>query len=245
MLPIEWKKDGNNLQEPTLEFLTKIEEFKKDWAKSYKNISNENTPKIDGDGKEIIKEKGNTGQKYIIDAYMHECLDKHFPGWSWEMAAPLHFLGAEWVVAQGHLKIIDEHLLVFNVTPPYRVYYGVDSVRIQYSKDKPHTPDNIVDVGDNCKSANTAAMKVAINRLTHIGDDIYGKRIEEEGAGSLEDIMELGGSKASNAFYKKLSEKHWLIGKVKEVLKKEGIITNDISEIKDYKVAIEILEKKY
>ena len=75
---------------------------------------------------------------------MRECLDKHFPGWSWEAAAPLHFLGAEWVVAQGHLIIVDEHLIAFGIQPPIRKFYGVDSVRIQYGQGKPHTPENIV-----------------------------------------------------------------------------------------------------
>ncbi len=225
------------------EFYEKVYEFKKDWKEVYKNISDENTPKIDGTGKEIIKDKGTTGQKYIINTYMIDCLDKHFPGWSWEMAAPLNFLGAEWIVAQGNLKIIDEHLLAFGIIPPYRTFYGVDSVRIQYGKDKPHTPDNIVDVGDNCKSANTLAMVTAINRLTHIGDDIYKRRIEEEGAGSLEDIIMSGGNSASTAFYKYTDSKHWMMSKIKEVLKtKAGI--NELSEIKDFGLAKQILDKE-
>ena len=166
------------------EFLKKVEGFKRDWTKHYKKVSKEKTPDVDGTGNKIICKRPD-GYDYIIEAYMRDCLDKHFPGWSWEMAAPLHFLGSEWVVAQGHLVIIDEHLLAFGITPPVRKFYGVDSVRVQFGRDKLHTPENIVDVGDNCKQASTAALKYAINRLTHIGDDVYGKRIEEQGMGTL------------------------------------------------------------
>ena len=50
-------------------------------------------------------------------------------------------------------------------------------------------PENIIDVGDNCKQAVSAAFKYAINRLTNIGDDIYGKRMDLEGAGTIDSIM--------------------------------------------------------
>jgi hypothetical protein len=198
---------------------------------------------LDGNGKVIIADKGNTGYKYIPEYYIRNCLDRHFPGWSWEMAAPLQFLGAEWVVAQGNLKIIDEHLLVFNIVPPYRAFYGTDAVRIQYKKDMPHELTNLIDIGDNCKSANTLALVYAVNRLTHIGDDIYGKQVETEGMGSLEDIINSNTDKASDAFYKYITSKHWLISRVKEVLKKEANI-NELTGIKDYKVAKELLDKE-
>lgn len=191
-------------------FFEKVKAFKKDWRKVYKEISQEKTPQVDGRGRQIIRKRGD-GKDYIEEVWMRECLDKHFPGWSWEMAAPLHFLGSEWVVAQGHLIIIDEHLLPFGIHPPIRRYYGVDSVRIQYRADKPHTQENIVDVGDNCKSANTAAMKLAINRMCHIGDDVYGKRVEEEGAGSQEEyettVLETGNrEEQKKVFVKKAND---------------------------------------
>lgn len=224
------------------EFSEQVETFKKDWKRVYEDISKETTPKLDGNGKEVVKNKGDTGYKYIIDSYMHDCLDKHFPGWSWEMAAPLQFLGAEWVVAQGNLKIIDEHLLAFGIIPPYRTYYGVDAVRVQYPKNQQHVVENIIDIGDNCKQANTNAMKAAINRLTHIGDDIYGRVIENEGAGSLEDIIISGSDKAKDAFYKYIDSKHWLWSKVKEVLKAKANI--ELTEIKDFGAAKELLDKE-
>lgn len=173
----------------TQEFLEKAEAFRAEWYKRYESISHMETPEVDGKGVKIIRKRPD-GYNYIEEEYMRSMLDKHFPGWSWEMAAPLHFLGAEWVVAQGHLIIIDEHLLAYGVQPPVRKFYGTDSVRIQFKHGAPHTAENIVDVGDNCKQANTAAMKYSVNRLCRIGDDVYGKRREYEGAGSYDSIVE-------------------------------------------------------
>jgi len=226
--------EHNTAIEPySKEFLAKINAFKKDWYNFYKKISKEKTPEVDGTGKKIIREKGNTGYDYIEESYMRLCLDKHFPGWSWEAAAPLHFLGAEWVVAQGHLCIIDQHLLAFNINPPIRKFYGVDSVRIQYRQNSVHTdPKNIVDVGDNCKQANTSAMKYAINRLTHIGDDVYGKRMEDEGAGSFEDLATMESTSSDikqKAFNELVKSKRVPWSKVFEVLGVKGM-----SEITDY-----------
>ena len=75
-------------------------------------------------------------------------------------------------------------------------------------------------------------MKYAINRLTHIGDDIYGKRIEEEGAGSLEDLVTMEGATPdikAKAFNELVKSKHMTWSKVFEVLEIKGL-----SEIKDY-----------
>ncbi|MBA7499213.1 hypothetical protein ES704_01953 [subsurface metagenome] len=196
------------------EFLDKVKTFKKDWYNSYKKIGKEETPRVDGTGKKIIDKKGN--YDYIVVAYMVECLDKHFPGWSWEMAAPIQFLGSEWVVAQGTLSIIDEHLIAFSFNPPIRKFYGCNAARIMYGTGKTHTVENIIDIGNNVKAANTEAMKVAINRLTHIGDDVYGKRIEEEGAGSYEDT--LATSAGASSFGELLKQNRILWGEALQIL---------------------------
>jgi len=219
------------------ELQKRIEAFRKDWYQSYKRISKQKTPTYDGLGKQVVKKRPD-GKDYIDDAWMSDRLNKYFPGWSWEAAAPLHFLGSEWVVAQGCLAIIDERLLAFGINPPVRKFYAVDSVRIQYKRDAPHTPENIIDVGDNCQSAVTGAKKRAINRLCGIGDDIYGKRIEEEGAGTLEDII-AGSTKAStNVQYKAFTD--WLAKHkvpVGEALRILGI--KNMQQIKDFKKAQE------
>jgi hypothetical protein len=100
---------------------------------------------------------------------------------------------------------------------------------------------NIVDVGDNCKQANTAAMKYAINRLTHIGDDIYGKRIEEQGAGSLEDVVVMTGDRsvAQKAFNELVQKKRIPYSKVFELL---GV--KSMAEITDYGQAYNTLKQK-
>jgi len=174
----------------TPEFQLQLKAFTEKWYRRYEDISHEKTPQVDATGKEIVRKKGNTGFDYIEESYMRNQLDKHFPGWTLDMAAPLHFLGAEWVVAQVMLVIVDPSLLAFGINPPVRKFYGTDSVRIQYNKGQPHTPEYIVDIGDNCKQAVTSAMKFAINRMCHIGDDIYGKRLEMDGAGTTIDVIE-------------------------------------------------------
>ena len=208
---------------------SKVKDFNKDWRKTYKSISKEKTPQVDGSGKKIIDKKGNFD--YITAAYMVECLDKHFPGWSWEPFAPIQFLGSEWVVAQGVLCILDYKLLAFGIQPPYRRFYGCNAVRITYKKDEKHTVENIIDVGNNVKAANTEAMKVAINRLTHIGDDVYGKRIEEEGAGSLEDVVMSSGGATDFGRWIQDNKLRWSdVFKTLEVEK--------IEDIEDFKEAI-------
>lgn len=171
------------------ETAAKIQAFRADWTSYYKNISEEKTPMIDGNGEKIIGKRGD-GFLYVEEEYIRAKLDQYFPGWSWEMAAPINILGAEWAVAQGHLIIIDEHLMEFGINPPVRRFYGTDAIRIQYGQGKPHTADNIVDVGDACKQACTAALKYAANRMCHIADDVYKKQIQLDNAGTIDSIME-------------------------------------------------------
>jgi hypothetical protein len=178
----------NELMPYSMEFILNCAELKKAMFKEYDKISGETTPELDGSGNRIINNRPD-GKQYIPESYMRTKLTELFPGWSWEMAAPLQFLGAEWIVAQGHLIIIDEHLINFGIVPPYRKFYGTDSVRIQYKKDAPHNNDNIIDIGDNAMSAVSGAFKRAINRLTGIGDDVYRKRIDLDGSGSQEFVI--------------------------------------------------------
>lgn len=213
----------------SVDFIEKIKDFKREWSNKYSEISREKTPDIDGNGKKIINKKGN--YKFIEDSYMRSCLDKHFPGWSVEMAAPLTFLGDRWVVAQIHLIILDEFLIPFGINPPLRKYYGVDSVRIQYQSDMPKNSDTIIDVGDNCKQAVTAATKVAINRLTRIGDDVYGKQSEFVGAGNYEDIARSGGVLE---FSRWIQSHKWTFSEIFKILE-----INSLEEIKNFEFAID------
>jgi len=237
------KDDINN--EPTQpialyspEFLDKIKQFKDDMHKFYTDIGKEKTPEYDASGRKII-EKRPDGYDYIIEGYMRKKLDQYFPGWSWEQGI-IQFLG-EWIVTSAHLVIIDEHLLAFNIQPPVRRFFGSGADRIQFKRDKPHTQENVVDIDKNVATSNTKALKRAINRLTNIGDDVYGKRIDEEGAGSLEEVIMATDqpSKAKDMFMKYVDSKKVLVSKVCTLL---GI--KSLGEIKDYQQAFQTLKEK-
>jgi hypothetical protein len=227
-------KQNNNVTLYSPEFIERVQQLKKDMHKFYTDIGEEATPLLDSEGRKIVDRRPD-GKNYIIEAYMRKKLDQYFPGWSLEMAQGLHFLGAEWVVAQVKLCIIDEHLIAFGIIPPMRIFYGVDSVRIQFKKDQPHTPENIIDVGDNCKQAVSAAFKYAINRLTNIGDDIYGKRMDLEGAGNIDTIMSNVNTNDTTA--QKMFNDYCSNKKIRPSVVFKILNISDYSEITDYKEA--------
>lgn len=220
--------------EYSAEFLERIRQLKADIHRKYVEIGAEETPQYDGAGTQIVKKRPD-GYDYIIEAYMRKKLDQHFPGWSWERpAGQLHFLGGEWVIGEGDLVIIDEYLVAFNIIPPLRRYHGTAAARIRYKSGATHTVENIIDVDIDVASANSRAFKRSINRLTNIGDDIYGKRIEEEGAGSIEEIIMMteDSSQAQAMFHRYLGENHILVSKACAICS-----VRNIGEIKDYKEA--------
>jgi hypothetical protein len=186
------------LPPPDAEFLERAKQLGEEMYHHYKKISHEETPRYDGSGRKIV-DKRPDGFDYIIEGYMRERLNLHYPGWSWERGG-LQFLGSEWVVADGELVIPDTRLLGLGIIPPVRKYWAGGAARIQYRKDAPHTAENVVDISNNIKGAVSAAFKKAINSLTGIGDDVYGKRIDEEGMTS--DIADLfTGSAADIALF--------------------------------------------
>lgn len=223
------------------EFLKQIKQFKDDMHKFYTDIGAEKTPEYDASGRKIIQKRPD-GYDYIIEGYMRKKLDQYFPGWSWERpTGQLYFLGSEWVIGEGDLVIIDERLLAFNINPPLRRYHGTAAARIRYKSGKAHTIENIVDVDIDVASANSRALKRSINRLTNIGDDVYGKRIDEEGAGSLEEIIMATDepSKAKDIFNKYIKDSHILVSKVYTIL---GV--KSLDEIADYQQAFLTLKEK-
>lgn len=244
--PIEYSED----------FLERIRQLKADMHEKYVKIGAEPTPLYDGEGREIIRHRPD-GYDYIIEGYMRKKLDQYFPGWSWEHGT-IQFLG-EWIVTSGHLVIIDEYLLAFGIRPPLRQFFGSGADRIQFKTETkpdgrggtakvslPHVAENVVDVDKNVATSNTKALKRAINRLTNIGDDVYGKRIEEEGAGTLEEILSGGGgviakSVQEQAFAKLLRERKVLVSRACKILD-----IDSLAEITDYGEAMrkikEVLE---
>jgi len=233
------KKTTDNL--PTFysqEFLDRIKQFKTDMHKFYTEIGAEETPKYDGAGREIIKKRPD-GYDYIIEGYMRKKLDQYFPGWSWEEGT-IQFLG-EWIVTSAHLVIIDEHLLAFNINPPVRRFFGTGADRIQFKREMAHTAEYVVDIDKNVATSNSKALKRAINRLTNIGDDVYGKRIEEEGAGSLEEIIMATDepNKAKAMFMKYIGDRHTLVSEVLKILE-----VKSLEDIEDYQQAYKTLKEK-
>jgi hypothetical protein len=244
-----------------------IQDLKSEMVAFYKSISNEVTPQVDGSGMKIIDQKpdGFGGSlDYIIEAYMRDRLNHHFPGWSWEQGQ-IQLMGSEWVLVSGHLVILDEHLLAFGKNPPERRFFGTGAARIQFktcgckreTKNKrpdpncsdcngtgklPHIPENVIDIDKNVKSANSSALKVAINRLCGIGDDVYRKRIDEDGMGTVEqyetNLLEEP-SGALKGFDAKVKRAKLRYSDVFAVLEVKGM-----SEITDFKAAWEIVQKK-
>ncbi len=173
-------------------FIEKVSALKEEMYQKYLEISREKTPEYDVTGNKIIKKRPD-GLDYLEEGYMRSKLDKHFPGWSWK-DGQIQLLGSEWLLSNGHLYIIDEYLLAFGIIPPYRIFFSTGAARIQFKKGMEHIAENVVDIDKNISAANSNALKRSINRLCHIGDDIYGKRIDDEGAGTMEEVMSNAGS---------------------------------------------------
>lgn len=224
----------NNFQLVTREFIEKVAAFKQDWSAVYDEISGSATPRIDGNGKKIV-DKRPDGKDYIVASYMASALDRHFPGWSWERASGFQFLGSEWIAADGTLSIIDEHLINYGIKPPVRRFWAGDAVRIQYRKGEPHTMENVIDIGDNMSAASTGAFKRAVNRLTHIGDDIYGRRLEHENAGTIE--SQFHDNPTKETFIRVIND---LPGTWSDKLSKLGV--DSLNKIDDFPAAYEKLK---
>lgn len=224
--------------------VTKYNAIKSDMVSFYKSISNEKTPEVDGSGLKIIDKKpdGMGGSlDYIIEAYMRDRLNYYFPGWSWEQGQ-IQLLGSEWVIVSAHLTILDEHLLTYGKNPPERRFFGTGAARIQFKKNQPHTAENVIDIDKNVKSANSSALKVAINRLCGIGDDVYRKRIDEDGMGSAEEYdnrLMQEPSTAQVGFTNRVAKSKLSYTNVFKALGVKGL-----DEITDYEEAWKVIEKK-
>ena len=131
--------------------------------KKHKDISQRTTPKA------YIKTRPD-GFDYVDEAYMRNELTKEYPAWSWSPAGdnPVQFLGAEWVIVTGVLRVNDNGVM--------REFYSPGSARVQFKRGKPHTAENVVDIDKNLASANTNGFKRAVNRLGNIADDVYRKQ---------------------------------------------------------------------
>lgn len=116
---------------------------------------------------------GGTTLDYVDEGYMRDRLNMLYPIWSWEVRK-YEFLGKEAVSCHGRLTILD------NGQP--RFFDALAAHRIAVGREN----GNYVDLGNDMKSANTEAFKVACNRLCNISDDVYRKSVL-----SLSEIEEL------------------------------------------------------
>ena len=108
---------------------------------------------------------------------MRQILNENFPIWSWEVIK-YEFLGKEAVAVHGRLMIIDEG------QPRY--FDALAAHRMSISKQS----GGYVDLGNDMKSANTEAFKVACNRLCNISDDVYRKSVlSEEQLDTIEGVV--------------------------------------------------------
>ena len=223
------------------DFLEKIKQLKEDMHAKYMDISDEVTPPFDGAGNPIIKKRWDN-LDYLEVGYMAKKLDKYFPGWSWEGMFMQFIGGIEQIAVGGHLCIIDEYLLAFGITPPVRKFFGAGAERIQFQVGQTRTAEHIVDLDKNVASANSRALKRAINRLTFIGDDVYGKRFDEEGAGSLEEVMVSAGSGSTVArdmFFNYLAKKKILHSKAMGIMG-----ASSWAEVTDWKEALDKIKEE-
>lgn len=214
------------------EFLTKAEELKNNIRQKIREISATPTPQVDGTGAKIIETRPD-GYDYIIEAFMRTELDRLFPGWSWEPQGPPMFLGAEWCYWWGILTIIDVNLVGLGVIPPIRKFGAGNAVRIKYKSGVPHTESTIIDVGNDVAGANSKALKKAINMLTHIGDDVYDKRVDYEGMGSYEEVLASTGSFAA---FNEIVTKKYGKNKWSELFGILGV--SAVAEITDFTAAL-------
>lgn len=129
----------------------------------HEQISQEKTPDA--------RVKNFMGFDYVDEAWMRNRLSHYYPIWSWEPAGEVKFIGAEWIVTDGVLVILDN-----GVT---RKFYSPGAARIQFKVGMPHTPENVTDIDNNIAASNTNAFKRAVNRLANISDDVYRKVIED------------------------------------------------------------------
>jgi hypothetical protein len=225
-------------------FLARIEAFRKDWHEDYMNISRQKTPQYDRNGEKIIKQRPWDNLDYVPEGYMRKKLDRYFPGWSWLPVGETQVLVALWwVIVDGQLAIIDPRLVSMGINPPYRYFRGNGGARIAFKKDQPPSAASIVDLDKVVKSANSEALKVAINRLTFICDDVYGKRGEVEGVSDADvaaGIVEIPTGAAQRLFtdYVKHTGKPY-----SEVFKALGVA--NMSGVKDYGEALRTLQKAW
>ena len=191
--------------------------------KKHKDISQRTTPKA------YVKTRPD-GFDYVDEAYMRNELTKEYPAWSWSPAGdnPVQFLGAEWVIVTGVLRVNDNGVM--------REFFSPGSARVQFKRGKPHTAENVVDVDKNLASANTNGFKRAVNRLGNIADDVYRKQdltLSDEDIEKLEEKMEGLSEEWKDKIMKSVLNGEVVKPDLKKVINRIDQLINEEQEKKD------------
>lgn len=164
------KYTPDTLAQYSQEFLQKVDALRNAIFEKRKEISSVIPPKekVHRFG-ERKKQVSWNDLEYIDEDWMREKLTELFI-WSWEGngSLPLQvFPSIGQVSFTGTLEIIDNGII--------RRFTACAGSAIKLKKDMPISVGAIVNFSNDCKAANTDALKKAINMLTNIGDPVYGK----------------------------------------------------------------------
>jgi hypothetical protein len=108
---------------------------------------------------------------YVDEGYMRQALNNHFPKWNWEI------IGYE-LIKEGsadHINAIAVHgrLHISYADGTCRFFDALAGSQVKYKRGS----DVYVDLGNDMKTANTEAFKLAVNRLCNVSDDVYRKSV--------------------------------------------------------------------
>lgn len=166
------------------EFLEKADEYKRrleneaqEWNKKMNEISNKEVPNIAkssfGDAKKKEKIRWND-LEFVEGWWMEKQMDELFPGWSNDAPPGSIHPHAPIITAHARLLVPEKILMYYGIFPPYRIFSSTIHELVKVSKES-NIMDykNWVSLAHDSTSAGTKALKVCINRLCHIGDEVY------------------------------------------------------------------------
>lgn len=127
---------------------------------------------------------------YVDEGYMRQVLNSHFPRWNWEIIAYQ-------LIDNGSSKHLDSilvhgRLYIYYEDGTERFFDALAGANIKYLRDKvTKEPTEVyVDLGNDMKTANTEAFKLAVNRLCNVSDDVYRKSVlTDEQCTELETLL--------------------------------------------------------
>lgn len=117
----------------------------------------------------VYKRKGRGGQEfdYVTGAYVEKVLNFVF-GWNWDFEIIEHGVAGHFIWVKGALTVRGDK----PGQSIRKTQFG--RAEIKYLREKPRTPENYVDFGNDLKAAATDSLKKCAS-LLGIASDIYGK----------------------------------------------------------------------